>query len=171
MANPVTWFEIIGKDSEGLQKFYREVFKWNLTPPVKEMGNYSMLEDHEPGISGGIGGGSEDDAARVSIYVEVDDPQKYLDRAVASGATVMMPVATITPTTTIAIFRDPAGNVTGLTKANPRPQAAKSSAPSRAGRPKAKASAKTKTGRKPAAKATRRTAKKPAKKTAMRRRR
>ncbi len=160
MANPVTWFEIMGKDSEKLQKFYHDVFKWKLTPPVKEMGNYSMLEDHEPGISGGIGGGSGDDA-RVSIYVEVDDPQKYLDRAVASGATVMMPVQTITPTTTIAIFKDPAGNVTGIMKANPRLQAAKSSAPSRAARPKAKAAKASPTrGRKPAAKATRRTAKK-----------
>jgi len=50
MANPVMWFEIIGKDSVGLQKFYRDVFGWKLTPPVKEMGNYSMLERPDTGI-------------------------------------------------------------------------------------------------------------------------
>jgi predicted enzyme related to lactoylglutathione lyase len=167
MANPVTWFEIIGQDSEGLQKFYRDVFKWKLAAPIKEMGNYSMLEGHEPGIGGGIGGGG-DDGARITIYIEVDDPQKYMDRAVSSGATVMMPVETITPTTTIGIFRDPAGNMTGIMKANPRPQAAKSAAPSRAARPKAKASATSR--RKPVAKATRRSVKKTAKKTTKRRR-
>ena len=129
MPNPVTWFEIIGRDSERLQKFYRDVFRWKLAPPIKEMGNYSMLGDFQPGIGGGIGG-SEEDQSRVSIYIEVDDPQKYLDKAVANGAEVMMPVATITPTTTIAIFRDPAGNTTGILKAQPR-QAASTTARAR----------------------------------------
>ena len=119
MANPVTWFEIIGKDSARLQKFYRDVFNWKMAAPVKEMGNYSMLEGFQPGIGGGIGG-TEQDENRVTVYVEVDDPQKYMDKAVANGARLMMPVTTITPTTTIGIFADPAGNTTGLLKANPR---------------------------------------------------
>ena len=39
MPNPVTWFEIIGKDAQGLQKFYRDVFGWKMTPPgPKEFG-------------------------------------------------------------------------------------------------------------------------------------
>ena len=140
MANPVMWFEIIGKDSEGLQKFYRDVFNWKMTPPVAAMGNYSMLEGHEPGIGGGLGEGD----ARVSVYVEVDDPQKYLDKAVANGARVIMPVSTITPTTTIAIFLDPAGNTTGIMKANPRPAARSTSSATakRSARPRAKATAK-----------------------------
>jgi predicted enzyme related to lactoylglutathione lyase len=148
----VTWFEIIGKDSAGLQKFYRDVFGWKMTAPVKEMGNYSMLEGHEPGIGGGLGEGD----ARVSIYVEVDDPQKFLDKAVAGGGRVIMPVETITPTTTIAIFTDPAGNMTGLMKANPRPaaQSTRAASSTRSSRPRAKATAKRKTSAK---KTTRRT--------------
>ena len=71
---------------------------WSLTPPVKEMGNYSMLERSESGIGGGIGEGD----ARVSIYVEVGDPQRYVDKATNAGARLIMPVTTITPTTTIA---------------------------------------------------------------------
>lgn len=119
MSNPVTWFEIMGKDAAALHKFYRDVFGWKLTRPVKEMGNYSMLEDHEPGIGGGLGdemGGGN----RVSVYVSVDDPQRYLDKAVAAGAQMLMPVTTITPDTTIAMFRDPAGNVNGVLKTNAR---------------------------------------------------
>ncbi|HKW78452.1 MAG TPA: VOC family protein [Candidatus Limnocylindria bacterium] len=141
MASPVTWFEIIGPDALALQKFYRDVFGWKLTPPVKEMGNYSMLTGHEPGIGGGIGG-DQGDGARVSVYAEVDDPQRYLDRALGAGAVLMMPVTTVTPDTTIAIFRDPAGNVTGILKANPRPAARP------AARPRAKATAKRKTATK-----------------------
>ncbi len=144
MANPVTWFEIIGKDSNGLHTFYREVFGWKLTPPVKEMGNYSMLQDHEPGMGGGIGEGD----ARVSIYIETPDPQALLDKAARSGARVLMPVTTITPDTTIAMLMDPAGNTFGLLKANPRP--ARRPAPASAARKarRAKSGAKRKTAKK-----------------------
>ena len=130
MRNPVTWFEIIGPDASSLHKFYKDVFGWNLTPPVAEMGNYSMLADRKPndsGAGGGIGGG-QDDQSRVSIYVEVDDPQRYLDRATKAGAMMLMPVTTITPDTTIALFRDPAGNTTGILKANPARPSAESAA-------------------------------------------
>ena len=116
MANPVTWFEIIGKDSVGLQRFYSKVFGWRLTPPVKEMGNYSMLMDHKPGMGGGIGEGD----ARVSVYVEVAQPQRFVDKAVQAGAKLVMPVTQITPTTTIAMLSDPAGNTFGVMKAPAR---------------------------------------------------
>jgi uncharacterized protein len=113
VANPVTWFEIIGKDSERLQTFYRGVFGWKMTPPRKEMGNYSMLQDHKPGIGGGIGEGD----TRISVYVEVGDPQAYVDKSVAAGARLLMPVTEITPGTTIAMLADPAGNTFGIMKA------------------------------------------------------
>jgi hypothetical protein len=138
MANPVTWFEVIGKDSAGLQRFYRDVFGWKLTPPVREMGNYSMLEGHEPGIGGGIGEGD----ARVSIYAEVDDPQAYVDKATRSGARLIMPVTTITPTTTIAMLIDPAGNTFGVMKANPRPRKTTRKAASKSTRARKKTTAK-----------------------------
>ena len=137
MRNPVTWFEIIGKDASALHKFYGDVFGWKLTPPVADMGNYSMLEGHGPtdhGSGGGIGG-SQDDSSRVSVYVEVDDPQKYMDRAAKAGAIVIMPVTQITPDTTIGMFRDPAGNINGLLKANPaRPAAAQAARTASGGR-------------------------------------
>jgi predicted enzyme related to lactoylglutathione lyase len=164
MANPVTWFEIIGQDAKTIQKFYRDVFGWKMTPPTgEEMGFYSMLEDHAPGIGGGLGQGGP---SRVTVYIESPDPQKLLDRAVANGATVLMPVMTVTPETTIAMFSDPAGNTVGLLKANARAGAASTAsstrtASSRAARPRAKAAssrAKKKTtaarGRKTAAKRT-----------------
>jgi predicted enzyme related to lactoylglutathione lyase len=115
MANPVMWFEVMGRDSAGLQRFYREVFGWKMTPPVKEMGNYSMLERPDTGIGGGFGEGDP----RVSVYIETPDPQRFVDKAVASGATVLMPVTQITPTTTIAMLMDPAGNTFGVMKPPP----------------------------------------------------
>lgn len=170
MANPVMWFEVIGPDSAALHKFYKDVFAWKLTPPVKEMGNYSMVQGHEPGIGGGLGEGER----RISVYIESAEPQRLLDKALAAGATLLMPVTTITPDTTIAMFTDPAGNTIGVMKANPataaRRAASGGAASSQTARPRAKAasasSRKTATRGKTAAKkktATKRTATKKAK--------
>lgn len=116
MANAVVkWFEIMGEDGSALHRFYQDVFSWKMTPPAKEMGNYAMLEDHEPGIGGGIGDGP----ARVSVYIAVAEPQSYLDRALKNGAQLLMPVTEIVPGTTIAMFTDPAGNTIGLMKEQP----------------------------------------------------
>jgi predicted enzyme related to lactoylglutathione lyase len=138
MANPVMWFEIMGRDSAGLQRFYREVFAWKMTPPVKEMGNYSMLERPETGIGGGFGEGDP----RVSVYVETADPQRFVDKAVAAGATVLMPVTQITPTTTIAMLMDPAGNTFGVMMPPPaQRKTTKRTTASKATRPRKKSTA------------------------------
>ena len=151
MANPVTWFEIIGPDAKAIQKFYRDVFGWKMTPPGgEEMGFYSMLEQHAPGIGGGLGQGGP---ARVTVYIESADPQKLLDKAIANGATMMMPIMAVTPETTIGMFSDPAGNTVGLLKTNPRTGAASTAASTRAGSSRAA---------RPRAAATRSRAKKPA---------
>lgn len=115
MTNPVKHFEIMGKDAIALQRFYADVFGWKLAPPIKEMGNYSLFDHEGQGIGGGIGEGD----ARVTVYIEVDDPQAYLDRAVKAGAKMLMEVTQITPDTTIAMFADPQDNMTGLLKAHP----------------------------------------------------
>jgi predicted enzyme related to lactoylglutathione lyase len=139
MANPVMWFEVMGKDSIGLQRFYREVFGWKLSPPVKELGNYSMLERPDTGIGGGFGEGD----ARVSVYIEVAEPQRFVDKAVSAGATVLMPVTEITPTTTIAMLLDPAGNTFGVMKPPPaqRKTTTKRTTASKATRPRKKSTA------------------------------
>ena len=119
MNTPVTWFEIIGQDALKLQAFYSEVFDWNLTPPVPEMGNYSMLDDNNrgSGIGGGIGHGMEGDS-RVTIYIEVDDPDAYLEKVNRAGGKTLMPTSHVTDGVTIAMFADPDGHVIGLLKAN-----------------------------------------------------
>jgi len=109
-------FELMGKDGIALRKFYADVFNWKLSEPMAEFGHYSLFDKEGKGIGGGIGDGEP----RVTVYIEVDDPQAYLDKAVKAGATVLMPVTKIMEGTTIAMFRDPAGNISGILKAEPR---------------------------------------------------
>lgn len=119
MANPVMWFEIIGKDARKLQSFYKDVFGWKMTEPAgPQFGDYSQLENPAgEGINGGIGGAMQGSGARVSVYIEVNDPDAYLKKVESKGGKTLMPTTTIMPGTTIALFADPEGNVTGLMKA------------------------------------------------------
>jgi predicted enzyme related to lactoylglutathione lyase len=117
VKNPVVHWEIVGADWQQLQKFYGDLFGWNVD--VNEEFQYGMVTPEEGrGIPGGIGG-EMGGGKRVSIYVEVDDPQAYLDKAEQMGGKTLMPPTQIMPDLTIAMFADPEGNVTGLTKANP----------------------------------------------------
>ena len=50
----------------------------------------------------------------MTFYIEVDDIGGYLDRAVAAGAGVVMPVMVIPGAVTMALFSDPAGAVVRL---------------------------------------------------------
>jgi hypothetical protein len=116
MANPVTWFEIIGGNAAALQSFYRDVFAWKVGESNPQMGNYAMVDNENQGIGGGIGGDASDHS-RVTIYIQVDDPDAYLKKVEAAGGKTLMPATTVTEGVTIAMFSDPAGNTMGLLKA------------------------------------------------------
>ena len=116
MPNPVAHFEIIGPDGPALQKFYADLFNWKVD--ANNDWQYGLVESGgEGGIGGGIAADQGSDGHRVTVYAQVDDPQAYLDKAVELGATVVLPVMAMGEgMPTIAMFSDPAGNVTGLMK-------------------------------------------------------
>jgi predicted enzyme related to lactoylglutathione lyase len=114
MPNPVVHWEIMSNDkSKGqeLQRFYSELFGWKID--ADNPYDYGMVDTQtERGINGAVG--PSEGVSRVSIYVEVDDPQAYLDKAVNLGATMVMPVTEIPGAVTMAMFADPDGHITGI---------------------------------------------------------
>ena len=113
VPNPVVHFEIIGPDAPALQRFYADLFGWKVD--ADNEWNYGMVETGgEGGIPGGIGA-DPSGASRSTVYVSVDEPQNYLEKAKSLGAIELMP-ETDMGIVTIAMFSDPAGNVTGLVK-------------------------------------------------------
>jgi hypothetical protein len=111
MGNPVVHFEVVGKNGDALKGFYESLFGWK-SQSIQEMG-YHLVEKEDGGIGGGIGT-SPDGTTMATFYVQVDDPQGALDKAVELGGTVVMPVMTIPGMVTIALFGDPEGNVVGV---------------------------------------------------------
>jgi uncharacterized protein len=115
MPNPVTHFEIVGKDGKALQDFYANLFGWKVD--ANNPMNYGMVEAQDGhGVGGGISAG-EGDESWVTVYVEVDDPQVYLDKAVSLGGQVVMPVSEVPGVVILAQFKDPEGHLIGITKA------------------------------------------------------
>src|SRR4030095_10763271 len=113
MGAPVVHFEIYGKDASKLQSFYADLFGWEIHAdnPL----NYGIV--HTNAGDKGIGGGITEGDARVNVVVDVDDLQKYLDKAVSMGGEVVTPITEIPDMVTWAEFRDPAGNVIGISLA------------------------------------------------------
>jgi predicted enzyme related to lactoylglutathione lyase len=113
MGAPVVHFEIMGGKGVDLETFYSELFGWKIDSnnPMK----YGIV--NTGGTSGGINGGvgaSNDGSKRVSIYAQVTDLQATLDRAEKLGGKTILGPTELRGGPKLAMFADPAGNVTGL---------------------------------------------------------
>jgi predicted enzyme related to lactoylglutathione lyase len=114
MPNPVTWWEITGKDGKKLQDFYAQLFDWHVD--ANNPMDYGMVDAH---ADGGIGGGISADQNgmnRVTIYVQVDDLDAYLKKAESLGGKTVVPVTEVPGMVTFAMFQDVGGNIVGLVK-------------------------------------------------------
>ena len=112
MTAPVIRFEIIGGKGKQLEEFYGNLFGWKIDSnnPMK----YGMVDT---GTHGGINGGvgpSQDGGMRVSVYVQVEDLDVALAKAEKLGGKTILPPSQVPGGPKLAMFADPAGNVTGL---------------------------------------------------------
>ena len=115
MGNPVTWFEITGRDGAKLQAFYSELFDWKLDTnnPMK----YGVV-DTGGAIGGGVGATADGSAGATTFYVETDDVAGHLKRAEAAGGTIVMEETRVMEGTVIGLFIDPEGHLVGLLRAS-----------------------------------------------------
>ena len=121
MGNPVVYFEIGGRDAEGLREFYSELFGWeiNEAEEASAAGSpYWFVQGEEGGIPGGIIKTNENmPPSYVMFYVQSDDLQATLDKVVSLGGTAVVPPSDIPGGMgQIAVFMDPDNNVIGLHK-------------------------------------------------------
>jgi uncharacterized protein len=116
MANPIVHFEIIGQDGPATQRFYGDLFGWAVDADNEY--RYGLVNPGrgtmDRGIPGGIAGTQDGDAARTTIYVEVDDIEATLARAEELGGRKLFGPETIMERITLAQFIDPDGNIIGL---------------------------------------------------------
>ncbi|HYX78351.1 MAG TPA: VOC family protein [Solirubrobacterales bacterium] len=121
MGQPVTHFEVIGKDGEKLRSYYGELFGWRIDAnnPMNYglVGREDNLSPEGIGIGGGIGQGPGGYQGHVTFYVGVDDVEATLAKAESLGGTRLMgPDEMDTPGGRIVLghLADPEGHLIGV---------------------------------------------------------
>ncbi len=115
MTEPrVIHLEILGKDAPGLQRYYGDLFGWNLDTSAP--GGYGMTDPGQTGIVVGVGSAPAGAPGHVTGYVRVADIDATLAKAVALGGSVVAPKFSPSPDATLALVADPEGHVVGLTE-------------------------------------------------------
>jgi uncharacterized protein len=122
MGQPVVHFEIIGRDGDALQRYYSELFGWEIDAnnPMK----YGLVQREgnvNPdgiGIGGGIGAGPDGYDGHVTVYVEVPDVEAALAQAESLGGTRMMGPDEVMEGLVIGLFTDPEGHTIGVMRSD-----------------------------------------------------
>jgi predicted enzyme related to lactoylglutathione lyase len=114
MGNPVVHFEIHGQDPVVMHEFYKKVFGWSID--ANNPMAYGVVDTNSggQGIPGGISTGNGQRG--VLVYLETDDVKGTLDKAVAAGGETVMGPDTLPGIVELAQFRDPEGNLIGLSR-------------------------------------------------------
>src|SRR5256712_8912460 len=113
MGDPVTNFEVNSADPATARRFYSAVLGWKMNE-VPNIYPFVDTDSGGKGIGGGIGP-LRGPKPFVTFYVVVRDLNATLKKATDAGGKVVFPATKVGPTTTIALFSDPDGNVIGLT--------------------------------------------------------
>lgn len=122
MGQPVVHFEVMGRDGPALQRFYSDLFGWDIKAD-NPMG-YGVVEhsnNHSTGgigIGGGILGGMQPGQDGASFYVEVPDVELTLAAAEQLGGTrIMGPQQVEGGRLVFGHLLDPEGHHVGLMQA------------------------------------------------------
>jgi predicted enzyme related to lactoylglutathione lyase len=119
----VVHFEIHATDPDRAERFYRDVFGWEIEPPSAGP-DYRLVRTgppEEPGIDGAITRrDGEPPNGGIGAYVctvQVDDVQDTGARVIAAGGQQVSPPRDIPSVGTQGYFRDTEGNVFGALQA------------------------------------------------------
>lgn len=123
MGRPVVHFEIIGKDAAKLQRYYSDLFGWEID--ANNPMNYGTVQREGNttadgvGIGGGVAGGPEGYPGHVTFYIEVPDVEAALAKAETLGGSRLMGPDEVMEGLVIGQFTDPEGHMIGLVKTGP----------------------------------------------------
>ena len=113
-GEPVDWFEVLGSDPQRTQRFYADLFGWQVSAGQQGDGGYAMVDTGAgSGIQGGLGSG--DQAQRwATIYASVPDVEQTLAMAEKLGGSRVYGPTAVDDHMQTGALRDPAGNVFGV---------------------------------------------------------
>jgi predicted enzyme related to lactoylglutathione lyase len=117
----VVHFEISANNPEEQAKFYRSLFRWEITKWEGPQ-DYWLIKTGEPGtpgIDGGFFRPTETFTATVNT-IEVDDLDAYAEKVKAAGGSVAVEKQVIPGVGFSAYCKDPEGTLFGLHQTDPK---------------------------------------------------
>jgi predicted enzyme related to lactoylglutathione lyase len=118
VGNAVMQWQIVANDPDALTRFHGSLFGWK-TQTNNALGYRQVDTQSAKGINGGVWPSPPEGHDLVQLFVEVDDVAAYVAKAMALGATVIVPKSELPDGDALAIVIDPAGLSFGLYR--PRP--------------------------------------------------
>lgn len=118
MGRPVTHWQILSREPDALAAFYGRLFQWRVNAD-NALGYRKVETGSERGIPGGIWPAGPGGHSFVQLFVEVDDVGRYVARAMALGAALLIPPQALPDGGELAIVRDPEGIPFGLMRTAP----------------------------------------------------
>ena len=127
--NRVVHFEIQAKDADRIQKFYQDVFGWEITTAGADYGDYRMVKTGDPmpkdmasiGINGGItsrmGDAPMDQQLPVNAFVciiGVEDVDAIISKITNSGGSIAVDKMDVPKVGKLAYAKDPEGTLFGV---------------------------------------------------------
>ncbi|HKE96393.1 MAG TPA: VOC family protein [Povalibacter sp.] len=113
MGNPVTQWQIVSTNPEATTKFCGKLFGWTVAS-ANALG-YRTVDTQSPdGIGGGIWPAPAGAHSMVQLFIEVDDVDAHLDKAVSLGAKIIVPKSALPDGDTMAVVLDPTGLPFGI---------------------------------------------------------
>jgi uncharacterized protein len=115
----VVMWDLNARSAEEMQRFYGELFDWEVSEPSSDRFRLATVACGEGGINGVIGQapGEDEEGTRHSgliVYVKVDDVASYLAKAEQLGGKRIWGPEEVAPGMVIAQFEDPEGHRIGL---------------------------------------------------------
>jgi uncharacterized protein YndB with AHSA1/START domain/predicted enzyme related to lactoylglutathione lyase len=115
MPDPVVHFEVMVPPDQldGVRRFYSDAFGWTID--ASNPMNYGIVDNGSQGIRGGIGHPMPGGPTYATFYVHVDDLTKKLAMIESLGGSKLMPPMEVPGQgISIAMCKDPGGNIIGL---------------------------------------------------------
>lgn len=115
----IVHFDIPAEDLERARHFYESLFGWKIeqTPGLA----YYLIEttdlEGNPGVGGGIGQRQQPDD-QITQFIGVDSVDRYMEKVVALGGSVIAPKMTVPGWGYLAVCRDTEQNLFGLWEEN-----------------------------------------------------
>jgi predicted enzyme related to lactoylglutathione lyase len=116
MSNSVVHWEVGSTDLQQDCTFFADLFGWEITPAGPE---YALVAGAEPGIGGGFLQVREGMPPYLTFYVQVDQLEATLARALELGGTQVVAPTAIPGVGRFALIQDPGDHIVGLMEEAP----------------------------------------------------